>query len=94
MVESVTHNQNGQPEEFPANRSLIWLARFMTEDSDNLVFRRFDELRILQILCIQDEIIHYSESLSWLRQSGKNEGLVDVFAKLRKLLPEYGTQIC
>jgi hypothetical protein len=74
-----------------ASGRLLRLARFMSEDADNVVFRRFEDLHLLNLLAIQHDLVEYAEEISLYRDSGDYQKLGPAFAKIRPLLESYGS---
>jgi hypothetical protein len=63
----------------------------MSEDADNVVFRRFEDLHVLNLLTIQHDLVEYAEEISLYRDSGDYQKLSPAFAKIRPLLESYGS---
>jgi hypothetical protein len=74
-----------------ASGRLLRLARFMREDADNVVFRRFEDLHLLNLLSIQHDLAESAEEISLYRDSGDYAKLGPAFAKIRPLLESYGS---
>jgi hypothetical protein len=72
------------------DQRLLEIAKFMREDPDNVVFRRFETLHLLNILSLQHELTDCYESISVCARSGGYGRLRESFLNMRPLLENYG----
>ncbi len=72
------------------------MASFMTE-KNTVVFRRFDDVHIRLLLCLQDEISYLEKELAKLETPSSTMGPAEnmsqktkILRELRKVMAEYG----
>jgi len=85
-----------------ATSQLLRTARFMSEDSDRRVFRRFDELRLFVLLRLQHQLAAMATELESLRREhdsralkgeidlAKDKALSNLAIDVSRVLKDYG----
>lgn len=74
-----------------AHNRILGLMRFMQEDVDNVVFRRFESLHILHILALQHQLKHCLDDVETYQYERSGYGpLLEILMKLGPLLKRYG----
>ncbi len=65
------------------------IVKFMREDSDNMVFRRFERLNLYNLLSLQHRLAAYDETISIHEKEWNGPALADILPKLEALMKSY-----
>jgi hypothetical protein len=68
---------------------LASIVQFMREDSDHLVFRRFERLNLYNLLLLQHRLAAYDEEISILEEKRNWPALAEILTKLEPLMKSY-----
>jgi hypothetical protein len=61
----------------------------MGEDSDNMVFRRFEKLNLYNLLSLQHRLVSYDEEISIYEKEWNGPALAEILPKLEALMKSY-----
>jgi hypothetical protein len=68
---------------------LASIAKFMREDPDNMVFRRFERLNLYNLLSLQHRLVAYDEEISIHEKEWNGAALAEILPKLEALMKSY-----
>jgi hypothetical protein len=68
---------------------LATIAKFMLEDPDNMVFRRFEKLNLYNLLSLQHRLVAYDEEISRCEKEWNGPALAEMLPKLEALMKSY-----
>jgi hypothetical protein len=68
---------------------LATIVRFMREDPDNMVFRRFERLNLYNLLSLQHRLVAYDEQVSRYEKEWNGPALAEILPKLEALMKSY-----
>lgn len=68
---------------------LASIVRFMREDPDHMVFRRFERLGLYNLLLLQHRLAAYDKEISLYEKEWNGPALAQVLPKLESLMKQY-----
>lgn len=68
---------------------LASIVKFMREDPDNMVFRRFERLNLYNLLSLQHRLATYDEEIAVCEKDWNGPALAEILPKLEALMKSY-----
>ena len=94
-MENLANSRNGDLSSCNSDdqvaRELASIVRFMRQDADHLVFRKFERLNLYNLLFLQHKLTAYDHQISALETQWNGPALAALLPELEPLVKRYST---